>query len=110
VINICVSSTDDHARNHAAFYRFDPSGIELTLTPGYDICPKPRSEESADQAMAIDRDGRRVSRLRLCVEAAHPYQLTAGEAQEIIDAQASTIEASWSDVAGSARLTAVERA
>ncbi len=61
VFNICVSNTDDHARNHAAFYCFDPGGIDLTLTPGYDICPQPRSGESAEQAMAIVRHGRRVS-------------------------------------------------
>ena len=64
VFNICVSNTDDHARNHAAFYRFDPGGIDLTLTPGYDICPQPRSGESAEQAMAIGRDGPRATRLK----------------------------------------------
>ena len=63
VFNICVSNTDDHARNHAAFYRLDPRGIDLTLTPGYDICPQPRSGDSAEQALAIDRDGRRTRSL-----------------------------------------------
>jgi serine/threonine-protein kinase HipA len=110
VFNICVSNTDDHARNHAAFYHFDPRGIDLTLTPGYDICPQPRSGETADQALAIDRDGRRASRLQLCVQAAPVYQLTAAEAREIIDDQVSTIEAEWADAADAARLTEVERA
>lgn len=110
VFNICVSNTDDHARNHAAFYRFDPAGIDLALTPAYDICPQLRSGESAEQAMAIDRDGRRVSRLQLCVQAAHLYQLTTGQAQEIVDAQVATIEAEWSDAADAARLTTGERA
>ena len=36
VVNICVSNSDDHARNHAAFW----NGEELTLTPAYDI-PRP---------------------------------------------------------------------
>ncbi len=97
VFNICVSNTDGHARNHAAFYRFDPGGIDLTLTPAYDICPQPRSGQSAEQALAIDRGGNRASRLKLCVQAAHHYQLTAGQAQEIIDAQVATIEAQWPD-------------
>lgn len=110
VFNICVSNTDDHARNHAAFYRFDPHGIDLTLTPAYDICPQPRSGETAEQALAIDRDGRRASRLQLCVDAAHLYQLTAGEARGIIDAQVDTIETEWSDAADAARLTSAERA
>ncbi len=57
MFNICVSNTDDHARNHASLYRFAPAGIDLALTPGYDICPQPRSGESAEQAMAIHRDG-----------------------------------------------------
>jgi serine/threonine-protein kinase HipA len=109
VFNICVSNTDDHARNHAAFYHFDPHGVDLTLTPGYDICPQLRSGDTADQALAIDQDGRRASRLQLCVQAAPIYHLTSTEAQEIIDHQISTIEAEWSDAAEAARLTAVER-
>lgn len=110
VFNICVSNTDDHARNHAAFYHFDAQGIDLTLTPGYDICPQIRSGDTADQALAIDRDGRRASRLQLCVQAAPVYQLTSAEAREIIDHQVSAIEAEWADAADKARLTAVERA
>jgi serine/threonine-protein kinase HipA len=110
VFNICVSNTDDHARNHAAFYRFDATGIDLTLAPAYDICPQPRSGETAEQALAIDRDGSRASRLKLCVQAAHLYQLTVAEAQEIVDHQVSTIEAAWPQAADAARLTAVERA
>jgi serine/threonine-protein kinase HipA len=34
--NILVGNTDDHARNHAAFW----DGRMLTLTPAYDICPQ----------------------------------------------------------------------
>ncbi|MCD6175562.1 MAG: type II toxin-antitoxin system HipA family toxin, partial [Planctomycetes bacterium] len=34
VFNILCSNTDDHARNHAAFW----DGRELTLTSAYDIC------------------------------------------------------------------------
>jgi serine/threonine protein kinase HipA of HipAB toxin-antitoxin module len=33
--NILVGDTDDHARNHAAFW----DGKLLELTPAYDICP-----------------------------------------------------------------------
>ncbi len=35
VFNILCGNTDDHARNHAAFW----NGKGLTLTPAYDICP-----------------------------------------------------------------------
>jgi len=39
VFNILCGNTDDHARNHAAFW----NGKELTLTPAYDICPQGRT-------------------------------------------------------------------
>jgi len=39
VFNVLVSNTDDHARNHAAFW----DGKELSLTPAYDICPQNRT-------------------------------------------------------------------
>ncbi|WP_369403275.1 HipA domain-containing protein [Glaciecola punicea] len=35
VFNILCGNTNDHARNHAAFW----DGKHLSLTPAYDICP-----------------------------------------------------------------------
>ena len=49
VFNILCGNTDDHARNHAAFW----DGHQLTLTPAYDICPQSRSGQQASQAMLI---------------------------------------------------------
>ena len=49
IINILVGNTDDHARNHAAFW----DGHMLSLTPAYDICPQPRTGNIATQAMLI---------------------------------------------------------
>jgi hypothetical protein len=49
VFNILCGNTDDHARNHAAFW----NGKELTLTPAYDICPQGRTGNEASQAMLI---------------------------------------------------------
>jgi serine/threonine-protein kinase HipA len=104
--NICVSNTDDHARNHAAFW----DGKTLTLTPAYDICPQPRSGGEATQAMAIRRDGYRYSQLAGCVAAASDtYLLSRAEAQDIIDYQVATIRTEWDEAADVARLTAVER-
>lgn len=110
VFNVCVSNTDDHARNHAAFYRYEPGGIDLALTPAYDLCPQPRSGDTAQQAMAIDRDGRRAGRLRICREAAAHYHLRDAEAADIIDAQVTIIAESWPDAAEQAELTQAERA
>ena len=103
--NICVGNTDDHARNHAAFW----DGSTLKLTPAYDICPQPRSGTEASQAMAIGRDGFRASQLRGCVDAAPIYALTPREAREIIDRQLDVIHTEWDTAADAAQLTAVER-
>lgn len=72
MLNICVSNTDDHARNHAAFW----DGTALTLTPAYDISPSLRSGDTATQAMALTRDGRRDARLALCRLTAKEYLLS----------------------------------
>jgi serine/threonine-protein kinase HipA len=104
--NICVSNTDDHARNHAAFW----DGKDLTLTPAYDLCPQPRSGGEATQAMAIRRDGYRYSQLAGCIGAAtDTYLLSKTEAKNIIDHQVTTIRSEWDEAADAARLTATER-
>jgi serine/threonine-protein kinase HipA len=100
VFNICVSNTDDHARNHAAFW----DGTALTLTPAYDICPQLRSGGEAAQAMDI-APGSRLSRFQTCVDAAHRYHLSRAEAVAIIGGQVDTIEAQWAAAADAARLT-----
>lgn len=103
--NILVGNTDDHARNHAAFW----DGESLMLTPAYDICPQARSGGEASQGMAIAEDGSRLSQLRTCVEAAPTYLLDAAEAREIIDRQIAVIEERWTEVCERAELTEPER-
>lgn len=105
VFNVLCGNTDDHARNHAAFW----DGSELTLTPAYDICPLPRAGGEASQAMAIGRDGHRLSRVATCVERAPTYLLSTAETREIVDRQIETIEREWSEVCDLARLTRVDR-
>ncbi|HEX8092469.1 MAG TPA: HipA domain-containing protein [Jatrophihabitans sp.] len=105
VFNICVGNTDDHARNHAAFW----DGSMLTLTPAYDLCPQLRSGTEANQAMAIGRDGQRASRLAVCLDAAETYLLSRAEAGDIIDQQVTVIHEQWEDAAETARLTAQEK-
>lgn len=103
--NICVGNTDDHARNHSAFW----DGSQLTFTPAYDICPQTRSGGEAAQAMEIGRDGSRWSRLDGCVHAADTYLLTLDEAKDIIDHQLDVIRTQWADAADVALLTEAER-
>src|SRR5690554_6511118 len=54
VFNILCGNTDDHARNHAAFW----DGKRLQLTPAYDICPQNRTGNEATQAMLITGENR----------------------------------------------------
>lgn len=103
--NILVGNTDDHARNHSAFW----DGHELRLTPAYDICPQLRSGGEASQAMAIRRDGYRLSQVAGCIEAAPAFRLTEAAAREIVDRQIETIESRWEEVCELAGLTEVER-
>lgn len=103
VFNILIGNTDDHARNHAAFW----DGEHLELTPAYDLCPQPRSGAEANQAMDIG-NGARSSRLATCLDAAAYYDLTRAQAREIIDRQVSTIRGDWAHVCDVARLTTVD--
>jgi serine/threonine-protein kinase HipA len=104
VFNILSGNTDDHARNHAAFW----DGAALTLTPAYDICPQGRTGREASQAMLIDGQDRR-SQLRVCLAAASRFHLGDGEARALIDAQVAEIRAGWTEVCDAAQLGAVER-
>lgn len=100
--NILVSNTDDHARNHSAFW----DGADLTLTPAYDVCPQLRSGGEAAQAMAFGPDGDRLSQVARCVAHAGHYHLDSHQAREVVDRQVATIRAHWDevcDLAGAAR-------
>lgn len=106
VFNILAGNTDDHARNHSAFW----DGRELALTPAYDICPQSRGGGEASQAMAIGPDGFRMSQVEGCVGAAASYLISEADAREIVDRQIDTIECEWDDVCDRAELSATDRA
>ena len=105
VFNILTGNSDDHARNHAAFW----DGESLALAPAYDICPQLRAGGETSQAMTIGDDGYRMSRLAGCLERASTYMLTHNEARELIDHQVDVIEHEWLDVCDLARMTEVDR-
>ena len=106
VFNVLTGNTDDHPRNHAAFW----DGHALTLTPAYDLCPQPRAGGESAQIMAIGRDGYRMSQVAGCVAHASVYLLSEREAREIVDHQLTVIAGQWDDACARARLTAAERA
>jgi serine/threonine-protein kinase HipA len=104
VFNVLCGNTDDHARNHAAFW----DGKSLTLTPAYDVCPQPRTGQIAGQAMLILGD-RNESRLALCIEAAPAFQLSQEQAKEITRAQIDMIRGAWDEVCEEAAMKPVDR-
>jgi serine/threonine-protein kinase HipA len=105
VFNILSGNTDDHARNHAAFW----DGQALTLTPAYDICPQGRTGGEATQAMLITGQNR-FSQLTVCIEAAPHFLLQEGRARTIINDQLRTIRTQWEGVCDEANLNEVDRA
>lgn len=108
VFSILCGNTDDHARNHAAFW----DGRDLTLTPAYDICPYPRAGGEATQAMILGTgdDPYRLSNLGGCIDRAHFYGLSRENALEIIHHQRDIIAATWEQACDEAHLTYAQRA
>ena len=102
--NILSGNTDDHARNHAAFW----DGEMLSLTPAYDICPQGRSGNEASQAMLISGDNR-MSQISSCLETAHNFLLSREEALVIIEHQKQVIEENWDSVCDEAGLNETDR-
>lgn len=104
VFNVLCGNTDDHARNHAAFW----DGSKLTLTPAYDICPQPRRGREANQAMAITAN-KRTSTLATCLEVAPQFLLSEKAATETILKQIAGIRENWDTVCEEALLSEVDR-
>jgi serine/threonine-protein kinase HipA len=104
VFNVLCGNTDDHARNHAAFWE----GTSLTLTPAYDVCPQPRTGNEASQAMLI-HGGNRMSQLSVCLAAAPSFQLDADSAKAIVKHQVEVIRDRWSDICDEAKITEADR-
>jgi serine/threonine-protein kinase HipA len=104
VFNILCGNTDDHARNHAAFW----DGAKLTLTPAYDICPQGRSGQEASQAMLISGNNR-MSRIASCLEAAHHFLLSAPQSVAIVESQLRCIAENWPRVSAEAALSPTDR-
>lgn len=104
VFNILCGNTDDHARNHAAFW----DGNVLKLTPAYDICPQLRTGNEASQAMLIAGDDR-MSRIAVCLDAAAHFLLSRTEAIRVIEHQLKNIIDHWKAVCDEAELSVADR-
>jgi len=104
IFNILCGNTDDHARNHAAFW----DGKMLSLTPAYDICPQGRTGNETSQAMLISGSNR-FSKIETCLETAHNFLLSKDEAFTIFEKQKETIEQNWGAVCDEAELTEIDK-
>ena len=102
--NVLSGNTDDHARNHAAFW----DGSRLSLTPAYDICPPSRTGREASQAMRIHGQERR-SQLSLCLAAAPKFLLSEDRALAIMRRQIAAITDNWNAVCDEAALSIADR-
>jgi serine/threonine-protein kinase HipA len=104
IFNVLCGNTDDHARNHAAFW----DGKNLTLTPAYDICPQGRAGGEATQAMLILGQDR-ASQIALCLKASSLFLLNEAEAVTIAIRQIEIIKQRWSGMCDEAALGQVDR-
>ncbi|WP_237762285.1 HipA domain-containing protein [Legionella shakespearei] len=104
VFNLICGNTDDHARNHAAFW----DGKQLQLTPAYDLCPQNRAGNEASQAMLVYKDNN-LSLLQNCLKTSSNYLLTEIEARSIIDFQIETVHANWDLICEEASLNSVDK-
>ena len=104
IFNILCGNTDDHARNHAAFW----DGKMLSLTPAYDICPQGRTGNEATQAMLISGKNH-YSNIVTCLETAHNFLLSQDEATKIFEHQKKTIEENWNTICDEAQLNETDR-
>lgn len=104
--NIAISNTDDHLRNHAAFW----DGERLELTPAYDLSPMPRSGETANQAIAYSVYGARASNFAELVAVADEYGLSRREGKAVVDGIIDAIHRHWDEAADASHLSGTERA
>lgn len=104
VFSILCGNTDDHARNHAAFW----NGRDLTLTPAYDICPQARTGNEASQAMLIFGNNN-LSQLKTGLASAHNFLLSQDQARAIGQHLTETIQTHWDAVCEEAQLSQVDK-
>src|SRR4029077_14382341 len=78
-VNVLISNTDDHLRNHGFLY----AGQEgWRLSPAYDMNPVPTDIKPRILSTAISEDDNTAS-LALALEVAEYFELDTGQAREI---------------------------
>jgi serine/threonine-protein kinase HipA len=105
VFNVLIGNTDDHARNHAAFW----DGKILELTPAYDLCPQSRIGQEATQAMAIEGSEGNFSTLLNVWSVSEHFQISSIEARVLINDMVEGIQHAWHEVCEAAEMPTQER-
>jgi serine/threonine-protein kinase HipA len=101
VFNVLIGNTDDHARNHSAFW----NGNDLALTPAYDLCPQQRVGREASQAMQIDGAQGNFSTVSNVLSIHRKFLLTEIEAKQLIERQIDIIQENWLQLATEVELS-----
>lgn len=105
VISVVIGNTDDHPRNHAAFW----DGVRLELTPAFDLCPQPRSTGETSLLMAFGANGERRARVAACVAAASRFGLAEAAARDIVEESLTVVRESFDDVCATVGATEATR-
>lgn len=103
--NVLIGNTDDHARNHSAFW----NGKSLQLTPAYDVCPQMRIGFEATQAMMIEGVDAQASTLKNVLSVCDRFLLTETEARKIINNQIKMLDKHWVTLCAEAKLNSREQ-
>lgn len=106
VFNVLMGNTDDHARNHSAFW----DGQSLSLTPAYDICPQMRVGNMATLAMKIDGIDGNAATLKNVLSVCDHFMLNETQAKKIITHQLDKIDSHWFTICDEAKLNRRDQA
>lgn len=100
--NMMISNTDDHLRNHAAFW----DGRHLTLTPAYDLAPG-ATREGAESTLTLSygRSGDKLSNLEALIGFHYEYGLTSAEARTEVDRLREVISDQFDEAVDEMRLS-----
>lgn len=104
IFNLLIGNTDDHARNHAAFW----DGDWLKLTPAYDLCPQSRTGNEASQAMLIHGQDR-SSRLSVALKVAENFLVSEEWARSEILRQIQAIVSNWDQLCEEAEVSETDK-